>query len=550
MILGESSTNHVDIHWEQGRDKKGSVPLHLVPKENSLWYCAVTFPLEPTKFPSKYTYCLQEFTNAIPGKDQPKMVSIQCKEKEKRTVKHQFQFDVFIFPDNRHRHGETAQSAVIWYIQWLLKFVDDSSISPILTHIKGLNLMSVKENQLKELVSWILYQALQIYTTTDIQRFYLCIILSHLPNSSTFLRGNKKACDCLLQCLIRVYFKFLSTPDLERLKKMAIILVENSSSPGRLTLAAYFYPCLGIEFLLEKKQEESLRHQYNSEEYNNLITQLFSCLKVDNQDEHQNLLKYVMESAPTLVDVLDLFQRSEISKMFANEDEKVDFFVEFFKTAKAMSEMKKGLREKFDESLNMPEKIRNTIQELLNSNEKSDQAQQNKREDGVNTDKSTEKTSQLHDPLTGEQENNNQEVSTQGEHGRTRDDSDQSKSSKGKNSQGDGSQTDSHKIHSGKAETDIGDYNQNSHVPAELQTGQNKTLDPEIIDSQAATENRKNTANTVTESEDGSTPQPQKSSMYVKNVREPKDILPRTPTEPKTVRNCNYRHFVLSLSRP
>ena len=501
MILGESFTNHVDIHWEQGRDKKGSVPLHLVPKENSLWYCAVTFPRGPTKFASKYTYCLQEFTNAIPGKDQPKMVSIQCKEKEKRTVKHQFQFDVFIFPDSRHRHGETAQSAVIWYIQWLLKFVDDSSISPILTLIKGLNLTSVKENQLKELVSWILDQALQIYTTTDIQRFYLCIILSHLPNSSPFLRGNKKACDCLLQCSIRVYFKFLSTPDLERLKKMAIILVENSSSPGRLTLAAYFYPCLGIAILLEKKQEESLCHQYDSEEYQNLVTSLFLCLKVDNQHEHQNLLKYVMESAPTLVDVLDLFQRSEISKMFANEDEKVDFFVEFFKTAKAMSEMKKGLREKFDESLNMPEKIRNTIQELLKSNEKSDQAQRNKREDGMNTDKSTEKTSRLHDPFTGGQENNNQEVSMQGEHGRTRDDSDQSKSSNGKNSQ-----TDSHEIHSGKAETDTGDYNQISHVSAELQTRQNETLDPEIIDSQAATENRKNTANTVTESEDGSTP--------------------------------------------
>ena len=475
--------------------------------------------------------------NANPGKDQSEMVSIECREKKKRTVKHKFQFDVFIFPDSRHCHSETAQSAVIWYIQWLLKFVDDSSISPILTHIEGLNLTSVKENHLKELVSWILYQALQIYTTTDIQRFYLCIILSHLPNSSPFLRGNKKACDCLLQCSIRVYFKFLSTPDLERLKKMAIILVENSSSPGRLTLAAYFYPCLGIEFLLEKKQEESLCHQYDSEEYQNLVTSLFSCLKVDNQHEHQDLLKYVMESAPTLVDVLDLFQRSEISKMFANEDEKVDFFVEFLKTAKAMSEMKKGLREKFDESLNMPEKIRNTIQELLNLNEKSDQAQQNKRENGMNRDKSTEKTSQLHDPFTGGQENNNQEVSTQGEHGRTRDESDQSKSSNG---EGDGRQTDSHEIHSGKAETDIEEYNQSSHVPAELQIGQDEAVEPEIIDSQAATENRKNTPNTVTEGEDGSTPQPQKSSLYVTDVRKPKDILPQTPIEPQTVRNCNY----------
>ena len=532
MILGKSATNHAEIRWVQGK-KEGIVPLHLVPKENSLWYCAVTFSQEPIKFTSKYTYCLNDFSNAIPGKDQPKIMSIGCKEEKKRTVKHQFQFDVFIFPDNRHGHGETTQNAVIWYTQWLLKFVDDSTISPILTYISDLNL----KNHMKEWVAWILEQALQ-NSTTDIQRFYLCIILFHLPISSQYLNGKKTACDRLLGCFPTcVYSEFLSESDLKRLKTITLILVQNSSTPGWLTLAAHFYPYFGIEFFLEKKQKESLSHQYDSEEYKNLVTQLFSCLKVDNRDEHQNLLKYVMESAPTLVDVLDLFQRSEISKMFANEDEKVDFFVEFFKTAKAMSEMKKGLREKFDESLYMPEKIRNTIQELLNSNEKSDQAQQNKREDDMNKDKSREKTSQLHDLLTGGQENNDQEVSTQGKHGRTWDESDQSKSSNG---EGDGRQTDSHVIHSGKAETDIEEYNQNSHVPAELQTGQNETLDPEIIDSQAATENGKNTANTVTEGKDESTPQQQKSSLYVKNVRKPKDILPRTPIEPQTVRNCNY----------
>ena len=531
MIPGKSSTNNVEIRWVEGTKSEPKAPsLHLVSKENSLWHCAVTFPKDPIKFPIKYKYCLSEHPKA------------ECKEEKKRTVKQQFQFDVFIFPDNRHCHVETLPTAAIWYAKWLLKLVNDSTISSILTSIQCLYLSvnkSVNDNHIKVLLSWILEQASQ-NSTTNIQRFYLCMILSHLrsPASSKYPTCNKKACDRMLQCFsTSAHSKFLSTSDLKPLKTTAVSLVQNSSSPTWLTLAALLYPYLGIKFLLEKKNSKSLRHQYDSEEYKTLVALLLFCLKVDSQDDNKELLKYVMKSSPTLVEVLDLFQRSEISKMFTNEDEKVDFFVKFIKKAHVK---KKGLRGRLTEFHHMPEKIRSTIEEALNSNENipADKAQQNKQEDGVNMIQLTEKTPQLHGPLTEEQENNNPAATTHGKRDQTHHESGETERSNDKVGLNDGSQIGSHEIQGESFETTTEDPNQKNQVPTELQTGQHEAFEPEIH-SQAATENGKNNPNTVTKDEAGSTPQLEKNSLYVKNVRKPENKNPQTPTDPNTVRNNN-----------
>ena len=528
MILGKSSIKDAEIRWAKAtKTEPKAVSLHLVSKENSLWYCAVTFPQDPTKFPIKYKYCLNEH---------PK---VECKEEKKRTVTQQFQFDVFIFPDNRYFHGETLPSAAIWYAKWLLKLVNDSTISPILTSIQCLYFKSLNENHMEVFVSWILEQTSQ-NSTTDIQRFYLCMILSHLrsPALSKYSIGNKKACDRLLQCFTTsAHSNFLSTSDRERLKATAVSLVKNSSSPTWLTLAALFYPYLGIKFLLEKKNSESLsHHKYDSEEYKTLVALLLSCLKVDSQeDDNKKLLKYVMKSSPTLVEVVDLFQRSEISKMFTNDDEKVDFFVKFIKE----HVKKKGSRERLTEFHHMPEKIRSTIEEVLNSNENisADKAHQNKHEDGVSMIQFTEETPQLYGPLAEEQENNNPEATTHGERDKTHHESGESKRSNDKIGLNDGSQIGSHEIHGGRFETTTEDANQKNQVPTESQTGQHEAFDSEIH-SQPATENGKNNPNTVTEAK--STPQPEKNSLYVKNVRIPHTKNPQTPTEPNTVRSNSY----------
>ena len=329
----------------------------------------MTFTCNPTQGNLQYSYSLQTsaYETKLPVYGKVSVLSkpaSECKEQEKRPVKHQIQFDAFCSQDEKSSKDKTIPWATIWYAKWFLSFVDDSSISPILTYIKGLNFTSVKENHMKKSVSWILEQALQ-NSTTDTQRFYLCIILFHLRNSSRHLNGNKKACDRLLGCFATcVYSKLLTKLHLQRLKTIALILVQNSSTPGWLTLAAHFYPYLGIKFLLDNKNAEFPSHQYDSEKYKKLVTALFSYLKVDNQDDHKELLKYVMKSAPTFVDAVELFQRSETSEIFATEGEKVDYFVKFVKEENIKRKKKKSLWERLILFYHTPEKIRSKIYSL------------------------------------------------------------------------------------------------------------------------------------------------------------------------------------------
>ena len=327
----------------------------------------MTFPRDPIKFHFKYKYCLQIGGKEFSHRGELKHGMSKCKEQERRIVKHQFQFDVFIFPDNIHREGETISKAAMCYTKWLLKSVDSSTISPILTSFQNLDFTSVIEDHNQEFVCWILEQVLQA-STTDIQGLYLFMVLCHFRNLLPYLKGNNIACDRFLQCFLScIDSNLLSKSDPKRLKKTAITLVENSTSPGWLTLAAYFYSYLGIKFLLDNKDKESLNHRYDSEDYRILVKELFSCLKVESQDEYKILLKCVVKSAPTFVDAMDLFQRSEISEIFATEDEKVDFFAYFFKEENIKSKEKKNLWERLVVFHHTPEKIRSKVYKLLYS---------------------------------------------------------------------------------------------------------------------------------------------------------------------------------------
>ena len=347
----------------------GKYPLYPVSDEKNLWYCIMKFSSSPINH-LKYRYTLRknetDYDINLPWYGKVNVLSaraMECNERDERTVKHQFHFDVFMFPGNRV--GETVMRASIWYAKWLLKFVDGSTFSPILNYIQ--RSMQPTKNHTKELVLWISEQASQ-NSTTDMQRSYLCVILCRLHVLSSHLKGNKMMCDRLLQCFSTcAYPSSLSESDLKRLKKTATILVENSSSPGWLTLAAYFYSYLGIKFLLDDKHKESLNHTYDSDDYQKLVTELFSHLKVESQDEYKKLLKYVMKSAPTLVDAMDLFQRPEISEIFATEDEKVDFFAKFFEKESIKSKRKKALWERLVVFHHTPEKIRSKVYKLLYS---------------------------------------------------------------------------------------------------------------------------------------------------------------------------------------
>ena len=107
------------------------------------------------------------------------------------------------------------------------------------------------------------------------------------------------------------------------------------------------------------------------DECEKIVRKLFSGLKLANRDDqvtHQNLLHLVLERAPSLVAALNTFKLSELSALFASEEEKVDFFVNFFEKArKNQGEKKKSLRAKLVEFYQMPEKIREKFRDLLYS---------------------------------------------------------------------------------------------------------------------------------------------------------------------------------------
>ena len=369
MIIDYDPPDEAHINVD---NDSGQYPLYRVQEQKNFWYSTIKFSSSPINH-LKYRYTLRKKKNSgydinVPWYGKVNVLSspaMECNEKDERTVKHQFHFDVFIFPQNRHCEGETVMRASILYTKWLLKFVGGSTISPVLTYIH--HSKRPTKNHTKELVFWISEQASQ-NSTTHLKRSYLCVILCRLRKLSPHLKGNKTICDRLLQCFsTQAYPSCLSKSNFKRLEKIAIILVENSSSPGWLTLVAYFYSYLGIKFLLDNKDKDSLNHNYDSKNYWKLVKQLFSRLKVDNQDEYKKLLKYVMRTAPTLVDAMDLFQHYETSDIFATEDEKVDFFVRFLKDEDIKSKKKKILWERLVVFHRMPEEIRSKIHKLVYS---------------------------------------------------------------------------------------------------------------------------------------------------------------------------------------
>lgn len=344
MIPGDYLVDDANIQFEG----QSNLPLYPAQQDKKLWYCSVTFNSDPIGNRLKYKYSLH-----FGGKDVvvpffnykiDRMSTLPSEHKEKsckRLVQRQVQFDVFA--DYRYREGETIPTSVTWYLKWFLQFVKESTIFEILTHTEGFTFKSLNPGHVQELVYWILEQASDC-SITDIQRLYLCIVLSlhrKKPDALSYLKDNKTVCDRLLQCFSTcAHLNGLSETALRRLQKIAIILVENSNSPGWLTLAAHIYPYLGIKFLLDNKAKHAKRldYRYDSTKYKKMVTTLFSCLKVENQGDqltHQKLLLLVLESAPTLVAALELFKRSEVSRLFATEDERIRFFAKFFDEAQA-----------------------------------------------------------------------------------------------------------------------------------------------------------------------------------------------------------------------
>ena len=298
-----------------------------------------------------------------------------CEESSDRDVESQAQLDVFSFPQDKQYLSETVPKAIFFYLKLLLPSVNRSTISKILYQIESFQFIACETKHVKECVNWIVEYALDP-SGSDLQRLYLCIALGHLKNSSSslpFPNDNKtaKACDRLLQCLNScVDYNFLSKSNLNCLEKIANTLVVHSSSPGWLTLAANFYPHLGIGFVLDKDHTKDLYYEYDGNEYKKIVAALLVNIKIANVNDriaHQGLLYWVLRNAPTNLDAaLELFKNSDVCQFFTDEGEKANFFATFYQeTMRATNTRKESVGAKLVGLYKIPEEVRRRMQKCL-----------------------------------------------------------------------------------------------------------------------------------------------------------------------------------------
>ena len=285
------------------------------------------------------------------------------------------QYDVFNFKGDQNYLSETIPRSVMYYLKWLLNFIHPKTISNIITQIENFDfpsLVTSGKSNVEECVKWIVEKVSE-NSVTDLQRLYLCMVLGHLCTISDVLpcpRDHKTTdmCDRLLQILNISYNPHLLPPsNLKTLEKLATFLVENSSSPGWLTLAAYFHPYLGIGFILGKKNEKFQNNTYETKEYKKMVDMLLlhvEKIESNNQSAYKDLLDLVMKKAPNLNEALKLIEISNVSRLFSNDDEKMNFFVTFYEIQSVSTE-KKNFAARLGEFYKIPEKIRGRLHHHL-----------------------------------------------------------------------------------------------------------------------------------------------------------------------------------------
>ncbi|XP_028396279.1 uncharacterized protein LOC114520246 [Dendronephthya gigantea] len=380
LIFGDYSVDQAILNLD-------SRPIIMKPVEdhvcdNNLFTCVVPLPLPQVKNNLTYKYGFRvkgrefkipifDFKINVLSKEPVAHVEANTSPKRVRSFIH---FDVFNFKEDLDYMSETVPRSVVFYLKWLLNFISNPfAISNILKQIENLDFTSLVtsgKSNVEEFVKWIVEQVSE-NSVTDLQRLYLCIVLGHLCKNSDLLpRGGKTTamCDCLLQVLNDSYKPRLLPPsNLKTLENLATILVESSSSPSWLTLAAYFYPYLGIGFILGKKFEKYQDYTYDTEEYKKMIDMLLSHIeKIESKEQsaYQDLLDLVMKKAPSLNEALKLFEVSKVSCFFADDVEKLNFFVKFYEKQTASTE-NENVAAKLSEFYKIPEKIRHKMHDYL-----------------------------------------------------------------------------------------------------------------------------------------------------------------------------------------
>lgn len=358
---------------------KHQVPLLQIDK--NLWNLTYTFNFDP--FQQRVCYSYNILTKGSTASRIPfvgRLFSgepIEHREAGKRYMygeKSLVYHDVFHCEGDKSYYSETVPKSILFYINWLLQFVNRTNIAKIIGHVGRMKFRSCDTKYVKLCLAWILVQAVSF--VNDVQRLYLCIILGHLasnylsralplPNDSK----TKIACDHLLQCLQAcAVTELLSLPNLEPLETIAAIVVENCSSPGWLTFAAHFYPYLGVNHVV---RTIITSEKCDQKEFRKMVNFLLSHLKMDHHEElvHKKLLKKVLEAAPDQDAVLELFENPGLDLFFSSDEDRVDFFVNFYQDSHRVERQVCGKNanpgKRLLELVKIPEKLLDKMHRLV-----------------------------------------------------------------------------------------------------------------------------------------------------------------------------------------
>lgn len=357
--------------------REDPILLYRAAGENKLWHhqLLLSCDLKKEYIEYKYRIFIKGHDSRFPvigrffSKDDAFLDEISA-----RKIVTSVQYDVFHFPHDGRYYSESIPQSFIFYIKWLLQAVNMQSIIQILQQVEGMCFTRFTAKHAREFIAWIVEQVIGP-SVTDIQRLYLSVVLGHLlHNCGTYFalphsHDSKKACDRLLDSFnTSVHAPFLSPPSLKILEKLASTLVENSSSPGWLSLAATFYPYLGAKYVIRKRRGFNMQCKYDIKEYQTLTGILLKNINITLEEKsvHLDLLQMVLEIAPNNEAVVELFDNPDTNQFFEDEPAKEDFFVKIFQGAH-YSGTARGVGAKLVELLNIPEKLRGKLYGLVKS---------------------------------------------------------------------------------------------------------------------------------------------------------------------------------------
>ena len=308
-----------------------------------MWRLTHTFPGDVTQGNRvRYNYSILSRQSAGPNRQES---NGYFEEKNERKIGSPVRLDVFRFSTNKKFFNEIVPGAIVFYTIWLIRLVNNANIKEILTPIENMNFRSLNQNAVKQLLDRILETAVNP-TVNDVQCWYLCVVLGHLPGKLAknlhhlFLNDTriKWAFNRLLQCLDAFSNSNLLSPSsLKLLQNIAHALVKNSSCPGWLTFAAHFYPYFGVKCVVS---DNTPGRNYERNEYRQLVDLLLSHVIVNSQHKnllHRKLLQKILGNAPDLDTSLELSDDDKVNPFFASGKEKEQFFDQFYRSSAGKS---------------------------------------------------------------------------------------------------------------------------------------------------------------------------------------------------------------------